>query len=329
MGFAQNQPPCGAAVFFGLRHSVYPDKQMLMTIAAKLQTAGHPLLSVEFFPPKTEKARATFDASAAALLELAPDFVSVTCGAGGAADGETFSICTELRADGYETVMPHLTCIGVSREQTARAVDKIDEHGFQNIMALRGDPPRGKRSFTPAPGGFSYAAELVTFIKERQPELCLGVAGYPEVHPEAASAAEDIRHLKEKVDAGADFITTQLFLHNHVYFDFVEKCRAAGINCPILPGLLPVISLAQVKRMLEFCRFHLPGDLLARLEAAQSDPGKMERIGLSWAIEQIAGLMEGGAPGIHLYLLNRAKTAFYPELFACLSRIRGSHSAKL
>lgn len=329
MDFAKGRPPCGAAVFFGLSHSVYPDKQMLMMIAAKLQTAGRPLISVEFFPPKTEKARATFNASAAALRELSPDFVSVTCGAGGAADGETLSICEELRTDGYETVMPHLTCISVSREQTGRAIDEIVEHGFRNIMALRGDPPRGERSFTPPPGGFRYAAELVAFIKERRPELCLGVAGYPEVHPEATGAADDIRHLKEKVDAGAGFVTTQLFLHNHVYFDFVEKCRAAGITCPILPGLLPVISLAQVKRMLEFCRFHLPGDLLSRLEAAQNDPERMERIGLYWAIEQISGLIEGGAPGIHLYLLNRAKTAFYPELFACLSRIRGPHSVKL
>jgi len=294
-----------------------------MAILQQLAAARGPLVSVEFFPPKTGKARATFEASAQVLTELSPDFISVTCGAGGASGGETLSVCEELLTDGYETVMPHLTCAGASREQIGRAVDEIYENGFRNVMALRGDPPRGERSFTPARDGFRYAAELVAFVKERQPELCLGVAGYPEVHPEAGSAAEDIRHLKEKVDAGADFITTQLFLHNHVYFEFVSTCRAAGIDCPILPGLLPVVSLTQVKRMLEFCAFHLPAELLTRLEAVENSPARMERVGIYWAVEQIAGLVEGGAPGIHLYLLNRAQTAFFPELFACLSRVRG------
>ncbi len=297
---------------------------MFMTILQQLTTAGRPLVSVEFFPPKTDKARATFDDSAAALRELQPDFVSVTCGAGGSGDGQTLSICETLRSDGYQTVMPHLTCVGASRDQIGRAVDEIAERGFRNIMALRGDPPRGEQDFTPAPDGFRHAAELVAFVKDRQPELCLGVAGYPEGHPEAVSLEEDIRYLKEKVDAGADFITTQLFLHNHVYFDFVEKCRAAGITVPIVPGLLPVISLKQVTRMLEFCKFHLPADLLARLEVANGDPAKMERVGVYWAMEQISELVEGGAPGVHLYLLNRAQTAFFPELFACLARVRVS-----
>ncbi|MBI9020675.1 MAG: methylenetetrahydrofolate reductase [NAD(P)H] [Verrucomicrobia bacterium] len=294
-----------------------------MTISEQLNTLNRPLVSVEFFPPKTEKARATFDESASALRELHFDFSSVTCGAGGSADGQTLTICEALKADGYQSVMPHLTCVGASREQIGRAVDEIVEHGFRNIMALRGDPPRGEQSFTPAPDGFRHAAELVAFIKDRQPEICLGVAGYPEGHPEAVSAEADIRYLKEKVDAGADFITTQLFLHNHVYFDFVEECRAAGITVPIVPGLLPVISLKQVTRMLDFCKFHLPAELLTRLEAANGDPARMERVGVYWAIEQITGLIEGGAPGIHLYLLNRAQTAFFPELFACLARVRG------
>jgi len=296
---------------------------MFITISEQLNTLNRPLVSVEFFPPKTEKARATFDDSAAALRELHFDFASVTCGAGGSVDGQTLTICEALSTDGYQAVMPHLTCVGASRDQIGQAVDEIAERGFRNIMALRGDPPRGERSFTPATDGFRHAAELVAFIKDRQPEICLGVAGYPEGHPEAVSAEADIRYLKEKVDAGADFITTQLFLHNHVYFDFVEKCRAASITVPIIPGLLPVISLKQVTRMLEFCKFHLPAELLTRLEAANGDPAKMERVGVYWAIDQISELIEGGAPGIHLYLLNRAQTAFFPELFACLSRVRG------
>lgn len=297
---------------------------MFMTIAEQLKTAGRPLISVEFFPPKTENAQATFADSAAALRELQLDFSSVTCGAGGAADGQTLAICDRLQADGYQSVMPHLTCVGASRSQIGSAVDEIAAHGFRNIMALRGDPPRGERAFMPAPDGFRYAAELVAFIKERRPALCLGVAGYPEGHPEASSVDADIRRLKEKVDAGADFITTQLFLHNHVYFEFVEKCRAAGITVPIVPGLLPVISLKQVTRMLDFCKFHMPADLLARLEAAEGDPAQMEQAGIHWAVEQIAGLIEDGAPGVHLYLLNRARTAFAPELLTCLSRVRGA-----
>jgi methylenetetrahydrofolate reductase (NADPH) len=210
----------------------------------------------------------------------------------------------------------------MSRSDLAAASDAIVAQGLNHIMALRGDPPKGATAFTPAADGFRYAAELVAFLRARHPQLCIGVAGYPEKHPEAPSLEEDIRHLKEKVDAGADFITTQLFLDNHAYFDFVEKCRAVDITVPILPGLLPVTSLKQIDRMLSFCDFNVPERLRHDLEAAQDNPAKAERIGLYWAMEQISDLAENGVSGIHLYLLNRAETAFYPELAACLSRVR-------
>lgn len=294
-----------------------------MTIVEKLKTGSHPLISVEFFPPKTDAARDLFYKGAVELTALAPDFISVTCGAGGSAAGPTLDVSRNLRELGYNPVMPHCTCVGVSRDQVVASVDELVEQGFSNLMALRGDPPRGEKFFKPAQDGFRYASELVAFLRERHPHLCIGVAGYPEKHPESFNRKEDIRHLKTKVDAGADFVTTQLFLHNHVYFEFVDQCRSAGIEVPIVPGLLPVISLEQINRMRTFCEFHVPDALLNHLEAAQGDPGKMERIGLYWAIEQISELIEGGAPGIHLYLLNRAKTAFFPELFACLSRVRG------
>jgi methylenetetrahydrofolate reductase (NADPH) len=309
--------------FLHLHNSVYPDKQILMTVLQKLTSAVRPLISVEFFPPKTAAAQNSFQAGAVELAGLKPDFVSVTCGAGGSAAGPTLEISQQLRSLGYDAVMPHCTCVGISRNELARSTDELVAQGFQNIMALRGDPPRGEKFFQPAEDGFRYAAELIAFLRDRHPQLCIGTAGYPEKHPEAPGLDEDIGRLKEKVDAGADFITTQLFLHNHVYFEFVGKCRAAGITVPIVPGLLPVISLEQINRMRSFCEFHVPKKLLHHLEAAQSDPLKMERIGLYWAIEQISELVEGGAPGIHLYLLNRAKTAFYPELSACLSRVRG------
>jgi methylenetetrahydrofolate reductase (NADPH) len=294
-----------------------------MTIAEKLESVGGPLISVEFFPPKTDAAKETFESGVRELAALHPDFVSVTCGAGGSAAGPTLEVSRQLATAGYEVVMPHCTCVGMTRDDLAASVDAVVEAGFNHIMALRGDPPQGETKFKPLPGGFRYASELVAFLRDRYPPLCIGVAGYPEKHPEAAHPDADIGRLKEKVDAGADFITTQLFLHNHVYFEFVKKCRAAGIAVPILPGLLPVTSLKQINRMLDFCDFHVPSRLLHDLEAAQDNPAKMERIGLYWAIEQISELIEGGAPGIHLYLLNRARTAFYPELFACLSRVRG------
>lgn len=294
-----------------------------MTILQKLKTTDKPLVSVEFFPPKTEKGQESFSRSAQELLKLAPDFVSVTCGAGGTAAGPTLEISAQLAQQGYSSVMPHCTCVGRSQEEVLAAIDDVVAAGFDNIMALRGDPPKGERYFKPAEDGFRYASELVAALRERQPSLCIGVAGYPEKHPEAFNRDEDIRHLKEKVDAGADFITTQLFLHNHVYFDFVDRCRAEGITVPILPGLLPILSLEQIKRMRAFCDFHVPSRLLHDLEAAQGNPEKAERIGLYWTIDQISELVENGAPGIHLYLLNRAQTAFYPELAACLSRVRG------
>jgi methylenetetrahydrofolate reductase (NADPH) len=303
---------------------VYPDKQIFMTIAEKIKQTDRPLISVEFFPPKSDAARETFENSARELTSLSPDFASVTCGAGGSAAGPTLEISAQLRDLGYQSVMPHCTCVGMSRADLARASDHIVEQGFDNIMALRGDPPKGEDEFKPAPDGFRYATELVAFLRERHPHLSIGVAGYPEKHPEATSLEEDIRRLKEKVDAGADFITTQLFLHNHVYFDFVDACRAADIHVPIVPGLLPITSLKQVRRMQSFCDFHLPDELLQGLERAQDNPSKMERVGLYWAMEQISELIEGGAPGVHLYLLNRSQTAFYPELAACLARVRGS-----
>ena len=293
-----------------------------MTVIQKLKSAERPLISAEFFPPKSGVAQDFFRKGAVELTGLKPDFVSVTCGAGGSAAGPTLEISKQLRGLGYNLVVPHCTCVGVSRSELARSTDELIAQGFQNIMALRGDPPRGEKLFNPVAGGFRYAAELVSFLRERHSQLCIGVAGYPEKHPESSCLDQDIHHLKMKVDAGADFITTQLFLHNHVYFEFVEKCRTAGITVPIVPGLLPVISLEQINRMRTFCDFHVPDELLRNLEAAQNDPAKQERIGLYWAIEQISELVEGGAPGIHLYLLNRAKTAFYPELFACLSRVR-------
>jgi len=268
-----------------------------------------PLRSLEFFPPKDDAGVATLRATAGALRPMQPDFVSVTYGAGGTTRDRTAQVSSLLKNEFGFTVMPHLTCVGHSRAELCGIADRIHEGGFRNIMTLRGDPPKGSNEFNVAPDGLRNAHELVSLLKARQPNFCLGVAGYPERHPEAASLEEDLTHLKRKVDAGADFITTQLFFDNSVYYRFVEKCRAAGISVPIVPGIMPVVSLKQIIRFTQMCGATLPAQLVTRLEIAAENAEVLETIGLDWALTQIRGLLANGAPGYHLYILNRAKAA--------------------
>ena len=251
----------------------------------------------------------TLRATAGALRPMQPDFVSVTYGAGGTTRDRTAQVSSLLKNEFGFTVMPHLTCVGHSRSELCGIADRIHEGGFRNIMTLRGDPPKGSNEFNVAPDGLRNAHELVSLLKARQPNFCLGVAGYPERHPEAASLEEDLTHLKRKVDAGADFITTQLFFDNSVYYRFVEKCRAAGISVPIVPGIMPVVSLKQIIRFTQMCGATLPAQLVTRLEIAAENAEVLETIGLDWALTQIRGLLANGAPGYHLYILNRAKAA--------------------
>ena len=247
--------------------------------------------------------------AAAALQRIAPDFVSVTYGAGGTTRERTARAGAMLRADFGFTVMPHLTCVGHSRAELHDVSDRIHAGGFRNIMTLRGDPPKGDATFTPAPDGLRYASELVTLLKARHSDFCLGVAGYPEKHPEAVSPEADLDNLKRKVDAGAAFVTTQLFFDNAVYYRFVEKCRARGIVVPVIPGLMPVLSLKQVQRFTSMCGASLPEKLIKRLQAAGESPEIAESVGIDWALMQIRDLLEHGAPGYHLYIMNRAKSA--------------------
>jgi methylenetetrahydrofolate reductase (NADPH) len=199
---------------------------------------------------------------------------------------------------------------------------RLRDAGFRNLMTLRGDPPKGATEFSPHPDGLRYGSELVEFIRKHYPEFCLGVGGYPETHPEAESPEADLRHLKIKVDAGADFITTQLFFDNAAYFKFVERCRAAGITVPIIPGLLPALSHAQVQKFTTFCRAAYPAALAARLSPFQDNSPEhqsaAEAVGVEWADEQIRGLLAAGAPGLHLYILNRSSSAL--ALFARLQK---------
>jgi 5,10-methylenetetrahydrofolate reductase, prokaryotic form len=280
------------------------DRTILSLLAEK-----RPLRSLEFFPPKDDAGVEALRASAAALRSIAPDYVSVTYGAGGSTRERTAQVCDFLRADFGFTVMPHLTCVGHSREELHALADNIHARDFRNIMTLRGDPPKGASTFTASTNGLAHASELAALLKARHPDFCLGVAGYPEKHPEAPSLDADIDRLKEKLDAGGDFVTTQLFFDNAVYFRFVEKCRARGITAPIIPGIMPVLSLKQIQRFTQMCGATLPARLIARLEAAGDNTDAVEAVGLDWAFAQIRELLAGGAPGYHLYILNRAKSA--------------------
>lgn len=278
-------------------------------ISALFHGKPHPLRSLEFFPPKDDTGVAALRETAVALQRIQPDFVSVTYGAGGSTRERTAQVSRLLREELGFTVMPHLTCVGHSRAELHELADRIHEAGFRNIMTLRGDPPKGSTEFKPTPDGLRYASELVALLKSRHADFCLGVGGYPEKHPEAASTADDLAHLKAKVDAGADFITTQLFFDNAVYFRFVERCRAAGITVPIVPGIMPVLSLHQIRRFTSMCGASLPAKLVTRLEAAGDKPEIVETIGIDWALGQIRELLAQGAPGYHIYILNRANSA--------------------
>lgn len=281
-----------------------PDRPISELFAQK-----RPVRSLEFFPPRDDAGVDALRATAAALKRMQPDFVSVTYGAGGSTRERTTQVSDILRRECSFTVMPHLTCIGHTRAELAEVADRIHAAGFRNIMALRGDPPKGETTFTPSPDGLRYASDLVELLKSRHPDFCLGVGGYPEKHPEALSLDVDLTHLRRKIDAGASFITTQLFFDNTVYYRFVEKCRAAGITVPIVPGIMPVLSLKQIQRFTALCGTALPAPLTTRLEVAAENTDVVEIIGVEWALTQIRGLLANGAPGYHLYILNRAKAA--------------------
>jgi len=277
---------------------------------SELFAQRHPLRSIEFFPPPGDEV--TVEAlrhTAAVLKPIAPDFVSVTYGAGGSTRQRTAQVSAILRTEFGFTVMPHLTCVGHSRGELEEIADRIYENGFRNIMALRGDPPKGSADFAPAKDGLRHANELVSLLKARHRDFCLGVAGYPEKHPEAPSAEADMDNLKRKVDAGAALVTTQLFFDNTVYYRFVERCRKAAITVPILPGIMPVLALKQVQRFTSMCGASIPPTLMRRLEAAREVPEIVEAVGIDWSLGQIRDLLSRGAPGYHLYILNRAKSA--------------------
>ena len=290
------------------------------TIRELFAARRQPTLSLEFYPPKDARGFDLLGQSIERMRPVHPDFVTCTYGAGGSNREFSFAAWELLIRLGLTPVVAHLTCVGASRADLESQIHRIYDAGIRNIMALRGDPPRGETAFTPAPGGLAHASDLVALIKSLHPDICCGVAGYPETHPEAVSPADDLRHLKEKIDAGADFVNTQLFFHNDVYFQFMDAARAIGITAPILPGLMPVASPGQLDRAIGFSRATAPAALRDALQVP--DPEAARTAGIQWMVNQINGLIAGGAPGIHLYILNQAHTVLDPRLTACLAHWR-------
>lgn len=273
-----------------------------------LLASGTPFLSLEFFPPKDRAEWPDFFATVERLKVLNPLFASVTYGAGGGTQNDTLEIVSRLAGDHGLVTMAHLTCIGAETEKLSIFLDQLVAAGVHNILALRGDLPVDTSPEVFASLPLQNASDLVAFIRRSHPEIGVGVAGYPETHPEAASAEADLDFLKLKVDQGGDFIITQLFFDNADYFDFVRKARALGIDKPIIPGILPVVSLKVIQRIVSLCGAAIPPAYLQELEAADQAGGAeaVQKVGIAFARKQAQELLAAGAPGVHLYTLNRA-----------------------
>ena len=281
-----------------------------------LRHPARPTVSVEFFPPKDEAGGAKLLQTARTLQPLGIDFASITYGAGGTSRSTTLAYGAELVKLGLPLI-GHLTCVGHTRAELVAIIKQYAEAGFSGILALRGDPPKGQKDFTPHPQGFAHAHELVRLIREiHSGRFAVGVAGFPERHPDAVDDLTDVRFLAGKVSAGADFVTTQLFLDNEDYFRFVNRARAAGVSVPILPGIMPVLSLKQARTFCGFCKARIPAALIGELQACGPDEEAQRKVGVSWAVRQVRGLLARGAPGYHVYILNKAESAV--ELFAAL-----------
>lgn len=284
----------------------------------ELLAQQRPVFSVEFFPPKTPEGVAQLFEAVEALRPLEPDYVSVTYGAGGATRDGTVEIAERIRADYGIEAMAHLSCVGETRSGLAGILDRFAAIGVENVLALRGDPPRGERDFVPPEDGLSSAAELTSFITASY-DFTIGGACFPEVHPEAEDLDTDLAYLRTKVDAGAGFLITQLFFDNQAYFDFVAAARARGIGVPIIPGVIPITSYGQAARICALCDASIPAELETAMEALGGDPEAEALLGVAYAARQCEELLAAGAPGIHFIALNRA-----PGTRAVLAALRAS-----
>ena len=282
---------------------------------------GEPVFSFEFFPPRNDAGvDALFDALRA-LRPLGPAYVSVTWGAGGSTRGRTLEMVTRIKRETEIEAMAHLTCVGVSKAELEELIAVICDAGITNVLALRGDPPRGQSQFAVHPQGLMHASDLIQLAREvsdkRGVKLCIGGACYPEGHLETRDLAQDLINCKIKVEAGAEFLISQLFFDNRRWFDFVGRARAAGMDVPILPGIMPVTNVDQIQRITSMSGAQIPLGLSAALKARKDEPEAALQLGVAYAALQCAELLRKGAPGIHFYTLNRS-----PATRAILSALR-------
>ena len=268
-----------------------------------------PFISLEFFPPKEKEAWPGFFEVVDQLKVLDPLFASVTYGAGGGTQDNTLEIATRMKRDHGIEPITHLTSVGASAEKLDGFLKSLRDADIQNVLALRGDPPRGVDGFDFSTQEFKHATDVIDFISERYPEMCVGGAAYPEPHPESPSIKSDLEMVDLKVKKGAEFLVTQLFFDNRVYFDYVDRLKDLGSSVPVIPGILPIMTLKSAKFILGLCGAAIPGKFLSSLEKAHEEGGDeaVYRLGMDFAIHQAQELIDGGAPGVHLYTLNQTR----------------------
>jgi methylenetetrahydrofolate reductase (NADPH) len=288
-----------------------------------------PVFSFEFFPPKTDDGQRNLEHALGELRKDAPDYVSVTYGAAGSTRDRTVEVTKWIKADLELEAMAHLSCVGEPVERLREILDEVAAAGIDNVLALRGDPPRGETDWTPHPEGLESSVDLIELIRSDY-DFCIGATCFPEVHPEAPDLGHDLRFLKRKVDAGASFLITQLFFENEDYFRFVERAREAGIDVPIIAGIMPITNFEQIKRFTTMCGASIPTALNEQLETRNEEGDEaVTELGVAYATLQCADLLARGAPGIHFYTLNKspATRAILSALKAWRPWERGSSSA--
>ena len=271
-------------------------------------SAGKRSISFEFFPPKTDQGEEALFRTIDRLKVYQPDYASVTYGAGGSTRDKTVDIVGRIKRETGLEAMSHLTCVAQTREDVQSVLVRLDELGIENVLGLRGDPPQGEEKFVPTEGGFRYATELIAYIREN---FDFGIAGssFPEGHPDSIDLKTDIFYHKQKVDAGADFLITQLFFDNTDFFDFMERVEQVGIKVPVVAGILPILSTPQIRRFTALCGATIPSALDDQLERFADDDDAVREIGVDWAARQVEELWRSGVAGIHLYTLNRSYSA--------------------
>jgi methylenetetrahydrofolate reductase (NADPH) len=285
----------------------------------EILATSRPCFSFEFFPPRTDEGQRSLEGALAELKKDDPEYVSVTYGAGGSTRERTVEVTKWIKEDLGLEAMAHLSCVGEPVDRIREILDEVAAVGIDNVLALRGDPPRGETEWRPHPQGLQHSVALIELIRDHY-DFCIGAACFPEVHPEAPDLEHDLRFLKRKVDAGATFLITQLFFDNDVYFDFVDAVRSCGIDVPIIPGIIPITNFEQIVRFTNLCGASIPARLYEQLEARHADdPEAVLELGVAYAALQCSDLLARGAPGIHFYTLNKS-----PATRAILSALKAA-----